>query len=191
MQSRSRNRQALKAYSWNQRTEVVKEGTVMTTKLELVRYDSQGNEQRSIFAHETPKKKKRIAGLIQKKKMGEMKEWGENVKALLMKYTLPDRASLDGFLSKASINPADEPGKTILTSYNVIQAGDRMTMYINATDKKVLETQVFTKYEADSAFVKITHGQLPQGVNYIKEMQLDIGTKDIQVKVENFNYVRN
>ena len=190
IQGRSRNLQALKAYSWNQRTEVVKDGAVMSTHLELVRYDSSGYEQRSTLAQEKPKQKKRIAGRVQKKKMGEMKEWGQNVKSLLMKYTLPDVASLNGFLGKASINPAEEPGQTVLTSNNVIQSGDRMTMYINEKDKKILKTQVFTNYEADSVYVEITHGQLPEGINYIKEMKLDISTKEIQLKVENFNYIR-
>jgi hypothetical protein len=191
LQSRSRNRQALKEYSWNQRTEVVKDGEVMSTKLELVRYDSSGYEQRSTLAQKSPEQKKRIAGRIQQKKMGEMKAWGENVKSLLMKYTLPDHASLNGFLGKASINPTEEPGQTVLTSNNVIQSGDRMTMFINEKDKKIQKTQVFTNYETDSVYVEITHGQLPEGINYIKEMKLDISTKEIQLKVENFNYIRN
>lgn len=191
IQGRSRNLQALKAYSWNQRTEVVKDGEVMTTKLELVRYDSNGNEQRTTLDQKLPKQKKRIAGRVQKKKMGEMKDWGQNVKSLLMKYTLPDLVSLNGFLGKASINPTEEPGQTVLTSNNVIQSGDRVTMYINEKDKKILKTQVFTNYEADSVYVEITHGQLPEGINYIKEMKLDISTKEIQLKVENFNYIRN
>jgi len=191
IQGRKSNLQALKAYSWNQRTEVVKDGEVMTTRLELVRYDSSGNEQRTTLDQKLPKQKKRIAGRVQKKKMGEMKEWGENVKSLLMKYTLPDHASLNGFLSKASINPAEEPGQTVLTSNNVIQSGDRMTMYLNDKDKKIQKTQVFTNYQSDSVYVEINHGQLPEGINYIKEMKLDISTKEIQLKVENFNYIRN
>jgi hypothetical protein len=188
---RSSNQQALRAYSWNQNTEVIKDGEVMSTKLELVRYDGSGHELRTILNQKKPEQKKRIAGRVQKKKMGEMKQWGENVKSLLMKYTLPDEASLNGFLSKASIKPAEQPGQTVLTSNNVIQSGDRMTMYINAKDKKILKTQVFTNYEADSVYMEITHGQLPEGINYINEMKLDISTKEIQLKVENFNYIRN
>ena len=191
LQNRGRNRQALKAYSWNQRTEVVKDGEVMSTKLELVRYDSSGLEQRTTLDQKKPPQKKRIAGRVQKKKMGEMQEWGENVKTLLMKYTLPDIASLDNFLGKASINSTEEPGQTMLTSNNVIQSGDRMTMYINASDKKVQKTRVFTNYEKDSVYLEITHGQLPEGINHIREMKLDITTKEIQLKVENFNYIRN
>ena len=191
LQNRQRNMMALKPYSWNQRTEVIKDGEVMSTKLELVRYDGSGNEQRSTLTEQKPKQKKRIAGRVQKKKMGEMQAWGENVKSLLMKYSLPDVASLNNFLGKASINPTDEPGQIMLNSNNVIQSGDRMTMYINERDKKVQKTTVFTSYEKDSVFLEINHGQLPEGINYIKEMKLDISTKEIQLKVENFNYIRN
>ena len=66
LQNRLHNMQALKAYSWNQRTEVIKDGEVMSTKLELVRYDSHGQEQRSTLTEQKPKQKKRIAGRVQK-----------------------------------------------------------------------------------------------------------------------------
>jgi hypothetical protein len=191
MQNRSRGQQALRAYSWNQRTEVVKDGEVMSTKLELVRYDSSGNEQRTTLDEKKPKQKKRIAGRIQKKKMGEMQAWGKKVKSLLMKYTLPDAASLDNFLGKASINPTQVHGQILLVSNNVIQPGDQMSMDINEIDKKVLNTRVFTNYEQDSVYLEITHGQLPEGINHIKEMTLKISTKEIELKVENFNYIRN
>ena len=188
---RSSNQQALREYSWNQNTQVIKDGEVMSTKLELVRYDGSGNELRTILNQKKPEQKKRIAGRVQKKKTGEMKAWGENVKSLLMKYSLPDLESLQGFLTKASMSPTEESGEIMLTSNNVIQSGDRMTMYVKKADKKVLKTQVFTNYEADSVHVEITHGQLPEGISYIKEMKLDISTKQIQLKVENFNYIRN
>lgn len=191
LQNRKRNRQELMAYSWNQRTEVVKDGEVISTKLELVRLDSSGYEQRSILAQTKPEQKKRIAGRVQKKKIGEMKAWGENVKSLLMQYTLPDVASLNNFLSKASINSTEEPGQTLLVSNNVIQPGDQMSMYINARDKKVQKTRVFSSHEKDSLYLEIIHGQLPEGINYIKEMKLDISTKGVQLKVENFNYNNN
>ena len=163
----------------------------MSTKLELVRYDSSGLEQRTTLDEVKPKQKKRIAGRIQKNKMAEMQAWGEDVKSLLMKYTLPDAASLDNFLGKASINPTQEHGQILLVSNNVIQQGDQISMNINEIDKKVLNTRVFTNYKHDSVYVEITHGQLPEGVNHITEMTLKISTKEIQLKVENFNYIHN
>ena len=58
IQGRASNLQALKEFSWNQRTEVIKDGEVMSTKLELVRYDSSGNEQRSTLSEKKPEQKK-------------------------------------------------------------------------------------------------------------------------------------
>lgn len=142
IQARSNNSQALKQYSWNQRTETLKDGEVMSTLLQVIRYDSIGNEQRTTLVQETPKQKKRIAGRIQKKKMAEMKEWGENIKSFLMLYTLPDLASLNSFLNKASIKSTEEPGQIVLTSNGVIQPGDRMTMHINEQDKSIQKTEV-------------------------------------------------
>ena len=137
IQARSNNSQALKQYSWNQRTETLKDGEVMSTLLEVIRYDSNGNEQRSILVQEAPKQKKRIAGRIQKKKMAEIKEWGENIKSFLMLYSLPDLASLNSFLSKARIKSTEQPGQIVLTSNGVIQSGDRMTMHIMEKDKSI------------------------------------------------------
>jgi hypothetical protein len=36
-----------------------------------------------------------------------------------------------------------------------------------------------------------SQAQSPGGINYIKELKLDISTKGLQLKVENFNYIRN
>ena len=188
--NRSNNLQVLKEHSCNQRTEIAQKGEVIVTSLELVRYDSSGDEQRSVLNQKTPEKKKRIAGRIQNKKMGEIKEWGDNIKSLLMQYTLPDPSSLIGFLDKANINSTEEPGQIMLTSNNVIRSGDRMTIYINKNDKKIQKTRVFTSHEADSVYLEILHGQLPEGLNYIKEMNLNISTREIRLKVENFNYNR-
>ena len=191
MQGRNSNLQALKVYSWNQSTEVVKGGEVMTTKLELVRHDSQGNEQRSTLTQELPEQKKRIAGRVQKKKMGEMKEWGESVKSLLVRYSLPDLASLNDFLAKASIQSTENPGQIVLNANNVVQPGDRMTMQVNKEDKKILSTEVFTSHEGDAVHLEITHGQLPEGIAYTRGMKLSINAKELQLKVENFNYNRD
>ena len=191
IQGRSTNLRALKEYSWNQRTEIVKDGEVMSTKLELVRYDSSGYEQRSTLDQKLPEQKKRIAGRVQKKKMGEMKEWGEGIKSLLMQYTLPDLASLNNFLSKARIESTEESGQMILNSNNVVQPGDRMKMYVNKKDNKIQKAEVFTSQGNDPVYLEITHGQLPEGITYTKEMKLNISSKGLQLKVENFNYNRN
>lgn len=191
LQGRKDNLQALQNYSWNQRTEVVKDGEVMSTKLELVRYDSNGNEQRSTMDEQKPEEKKRIAGRIQKKKMGEMQEWGESVKSFLMQYTLPDLASLTNFLGKASLKPSEIPGQIVLNAVNVIQNGDRMTMYVSQEDHKVKNIEVFTNHGGDSVYLETNHGQLDEGVVYTKEMQLTISSKELELKVENFNYNRN
>lgn len=188
LQGRKDNLQALQSYSWNQRTEVVKDGEVMSTKLELVRYDSNGNEQRSTLSEQKPKQKKRIAGRIQKKKMGEMQEWGESVKSFLMQYTLPDLASLNNFLGKASLGPSQVPGQMELNALNVIQSGDRMTMYVSQEDKKVRNIEVFTNHDGDSVYLETNHGHLDAGIGYTREMRLTITAKGLELKVENFNY---
>ena len=85
----------------------------------------------------------------------------------------------------------EEPQQIILTSNNVVQSGDRMTMYINKKDKIIQKTRVFTSHETDSVYLEILHGQLPEGLNYIKEMNLELTTREIRLKVENFNYNRS
>lgn len=188
---RNSNLQALKDYSWNQRTEVMKDGEIMSTRLELVRYDGDGKEQRSILTETKPEQKKRIAGRVQKKKMGEMQEWGEGVNSFMVQYALPNAASLSDFLGKASIKPTEISGQIMLNSNNVVQPGDRMTMYVDKVDKRILNTQVFTNYGQDPVYLEITHGQLPEGIVYTREMKLEINTKGLQLTVENFNYNQN
>ena len=53
------------------------------------------------------------------------------------------------------------------------------------------ESRQRTSHETDSVYLEILHGQLPEGLNYIKEMNLELTTREIRLKVENFNYNRS
>lgn len=189
--NRTQNAELLKAYSWKQRTEVIQSGEVKTTKLELVRFNSEGKEQRTVLAHEKPEQKKRIAGVIQKRKIEKLKEWGEGVKALLIKYTLQDTASLQNFLSKVSIRSATVPGQLALTSLGLVQTGDSMTVTVDQARYELVRAEVFTHYENEAAIVEVTYGILPSGLSYVREMTLEISAKSIRVRVENFDYNQN
>jgi len=191
VKARGENLRALKEYSWNQSTEIRKDGEIISTKLELVRYDSVGKEQRSTLSQIQPEQKKRIAGRVQKKKMGEMQAWGEEIKALLLQYSLPDIASLNNFLSKTSPQSSEVSGQIVLNARNVIQQGDRITMHVRGKDKQIEKTEVFTSHEMDPVHLEISHGRLPDGINYIKSLSLSIRSKGLGMTVENFNYNRD
>lgn len=42
-----------------------------------------------------------------------------------------------------------------------------------------LDRVPYSQYQKESAFVGIYHGPLPEGINYLKEMKLDISAKEI------------
>lgn len=189
--ARAQNQQALREFSWNQRTELKKEGEVTSTRLELVRYGVNGQEQRTVLNESKPKEKKRIAGRIQAKKIAEMKEWGEAVKAMIMRYTLNDTESLANFLSKASYGLGQEAAVLSLNARNIVQQGDRMEVIVDRYNHQILSAEVYTSYEMDPLFLEIFHGRLPDGLSYIRNMELIAASKDLELLVENFNYIRN
>ncbi len=189
--ARGQNMQAIKAFTWNQRTEVRKDGEITSTRLELVRYDARGQLQRTVLSETKPKEKKRIAGRIQAKKMAEAQAWGESVKALLMRYSLADPESLAGFLGKAAYGLNQSADISELNARNVIQQGDRMAVQVNKESHQILGAEVFTSFEMDPVYLQMTHDVLPEGPSYVRQMTLTAESKGLQLLVENFNYNRD
>jgi hypothetical protein len=58
IQAHQTNQLALINYTWHQRTEIIKDGATASTKPEVVRYDSNGNEQRTMVDQMKPGQKK-------------------------------------------------------------------------------------------------------------------------------------
>jgi len=172
-------------YSWTRRTEVKVKGEVKSTTTEMIRYDLDGELQKTPISQDKAKGPKGIRGKIAKKKGGEMKDWMAELGQVLKAYSLPTTGNLVDFLDKAK--PEKEDGGIKLTAVNVVIPVDSMTMWVDE-DFQLTKTEVSTEH--DSADVKLTtdHATTPDGLDYVARTVIVVPDKNVEMTVENFSY---
>jgi len=186
-QARQENAQKTRDYSWTQRTEVKVKGEVKSLKTEIVRYTVDGELQKTLIDETSAKKPKGVRGKVAKKKIAGMKDWMAELGELLKAYSLPTAGNLLDFLNKASVSP-DGSGRR-LDATGVVQAGDRMSVWIGA-DHKMVKTEVTTQHDGSDVKLMTDHETAPDGLDYVARTTIVVPDKGVEMMVENFSYQR-
>jgi hypothetical protein len=189
--ARQANAAAMQQYTWDQRTEVLEDGVVKDTRVEMVNWVN-GQYQKSLVSDQGPSLprfglRKRIA----ERKEKEMKEYASGLKALLQQYTLDSSPALLGFYNKATVTGPDASGLLALSGGSVVQPGDSMTVWINANTHKAAKAFIATTYEGGSVTMNATFNTLTTGLSYMNFADIQIPGKQMEIQVSNFNYNRN
>jgi hypothetical protein len=185
--ARQANAQNARNYSWTQRTEVKLKGETKSLKTEIVRYTVDGELQKTPIDETSAKKPPGLRGRIAKKKAGEMKDWMADLGELLKGYSLPTAGNLLDFLNKASVSP-DGNGRK-LEATDVVQPGDRMTLWIDA-NHKMTRTEVSTEHDGSDVKLETDHETTPDGLDYVARTTIVVPDKGVEMTVENFSYQR-
>ena len=184
-QARQENAKKTQDYSWTQRTEVKLKGETKSLKTEIVRYTVDGELQKTPIDETSAKKPKGVRGKVAKKKAGEMKDWMADLGVLLKAYSLPTAGNLLDFLNKASIS-SDGDGRK-LEATDVVQAGDRMSVWIDA-NHKMTKTEVSTQHDGSDVKLETDHATTPDGLDYTARTVIVVPDKGVEMTVENFSY---
>jgi len=185
--SQARQENALKTrdYSWTQRTEVKLKGETKSLKTEIVRYTVDGELQKTPIDETSAKKPKGVRGKIAKKKAGEMKDWMADLGEVLKSYSLPTAGNLLDFLNKAAVSPDGDGRK--LEAADVVQAGDRMSVWID-DNHKMTKTEVSTQHDGADVKLMTDHETTPDGLDYVARTVIVVPDKGVEMTVENFSY---
>lgn len=189
--ARQANATAMQQYTWDQRTELLEDGTVKDTRVEMVNWVN-GQYQKSLVSNEGPSLprfgiRKRIAEAKQK----EMQQYMAGLKELLQQYTLGTSPQLLGFFNKASVSGPDATGLLALSGGSVVSAGDSMTLWVNASTHKAAKAFIATTYQGDSVTMNATFNMLATGLSYMNFADIQIPGKQMEIQVSNFNYNKN
>ena len=189
--ARQANATAMQQYTWDQRTELLEDGTVKDTRVEMVNWVN-GQYQRSLVSNEGPSLprfglRKRIAEAKQK----EMQQYMSGLKSLLEQYTLGTSPQLLGFFNKASVSGPDATGLLALSGGSVVSAGDSMTLWVNASTHKAAKAFIATTYQGDSVTMNATFNVLATGLSYMNFADIQVPSKQMEIQVSNFNYNKN
>ena len=190
--ARKANGAQMQQYNWNSRTEVLVNGEMKDTRLDVVNYLPNGQLQRTLVS-DTPTSTPR--GLLRKRiaddEKQKMQDYLTGLKALLDNYTLPTSGKILDFLNVAKPAGPDASGQFTITGSGVVQAGDSLTISVDMTTRKPTRMQVTTAFQGDPITLNATFRTLPSGLNYMAYAELDAPAKNLTIQISNFNYNRN
>ena len=188
----ARNQQALRSYSWIEKTELLLKGEVKNTKVDSCRYGPDGTVLKTPVVEPQPAEKKPgLRGRIVAKKTGEMKEELESAIALVRQYVPPEPDKMQAVMTAgtASLSQAG-PGFVALKFPGYAKPGDALTLTFESALKTLRQLQVDTWLDKpdNTVNVKVTMQALPDGTSYPGQVALSIPSSNIEVRMTKSNY---
>jgi len=204
-QSLAQNQAALKTYSWTETTQISLKGEVKKQEQKQCQYGADGKVQKTPAPGAAPASEPqqqpsggrgRRGGLVKKeiveKKVGEMKDYMQQVAELVHEYVPPDPQKIQA--AQAAGNVAINPGGQGLVTVNIknyLKDGDSLALGFDSAAKKIRTYDVSSYLKSpkdDPVKLAVNFASLSDGTNYAQQSVLDAPGKKIQVKVTNSDY---
>jgi len=190
-EARQANAALMHHYTWTSRTEIIDQGQVKDTRLELVNYNPFGQLQRSLLNDQSaPLPRGFLRRAIAESERQKMEQYLTGLRGLLDQYTLPTAGKVLDFMMSAKPMGPDASGLFSMAGSNVVLPGDNLTIWVNAVTRHVARIQVNTTFQGDPVQLNATFSTLPSGLNYVAYAEATVPNKQLSVQVQNFNYTR-
>ena len=188
----ARNQQALRSYSWLEKTELRLKGDLKNTKVDMCKYGPDGKVQKTAVVEPAPAEKKRgLKGKVVAKKTGEMKEELESAVALVQQYVPPSPDLMQVVMNAgtASISQAG-PGAASLKFPGYVKKGDALTLTFDSTVKSLRQIAVDTWLDEpeNAVNLKVTMQAMPDGVSYPGSIVFALPKRQLEVRITKSNY---
>ena len=205
-QSIAHNQAALKQYTWTETTEVSLKGEVKKREEKECHYGPDGTVVKTPIQSDDQAQQQQQQGgghrrrngplkqeIVEHKK-AEMKDYMEQVAALVHEYVPPDPHKIQAAVAagNAALQPLPSQGVT-LTFKDYLKPGDSLALGFDPNTKKILNYNVQSYLgdsKDDTVTLAVTFASLPDGTNYAQQSVVNAPKKNIQVKVTNSGYTK-
>ena len=188
----ARNQQALRSYSWIEKTELLLKGEIKNTKVDACLYGPDGKVQKTAIVEPPPPEKQRgLKGRVVAKKTGEMKEELESAVALVQQYPPPEPEKMQAVMTAGTASLAQAgPGFAALKFPGYAKAGDALTLTFESAVKTLRQLEVNTWLDKpdNPVTLKVTMQALPDGTSHPGNVTLSIPSSKIEVRITKSNY---
>jgi hypothetical protein len=190
-QAAAENKQKLLQYQWIETTQLTLKGDQKPPTQNSCRYGPDGQVQKTpIGPPPVQPSGGRMKQRIIEKKKEEMKDYMQDVKGVLAMYVPPDPQRMEQAYQAGNValNPVPDAVNLVFTNY--AQPGDRMTLTLDTTAKKIIKLSVDTYMgEAkDKVGLQVNMASLPDGTNYARQTVLNASAKELTVTTTNSDY---
>jgi hypothetical protein len=196
----AKNQAALKQYSWVETTTTSINGEVKKQEEQQCAYGPDGKVQKTPVAGAPPPQQQdsggrrggRLKEKIVEKKKGEIKDYMEEVSALIKEYVPPDPQKIQAAeaAGNVTVQPAAQ-GPTLMTIKNYVKEGDSLSLGFDAQAKKLDSYDVSSYVEKpsdDPVTLGVTFSSLDDGTRYPQQILLHVPAKKIDIKIVNSGY---
>jgi hypothetical protein len=192
-QSVAANQQRLAHYTWQEQQTVSLKGEVKSQTLYQVQMGPDGKPQKTqLSAPPPPPSGRRLKEHVIEKKEGELKEYAEQISALVHSYVPPNPQKMQqaiqqgsGSLSRAGAGAV----QLAFTNYNM--QGDSMKLIINPADKGIQSVDVSSYLNndpKDAVTFTAQFSKLPDGTNHMASATVNGEKEHLTIQIQNMNY---
>lgn len=193
------NAQALRQYTWKQRVELQLKGETKKVSLSMLRYDAQGQEQKTLLSEEpqpqppappSGKKGGRLKAKIVENKKEDFKEMMEGLVTLVKSYSQIPPDKLKEAMAGAEKIPGEGDMQEAIGLHltNIVQPEDSLTIWIDMESMLFRRIEIASSYDKEPVTAVADYKQLARGPNTMAQAVLQYPSKNLLVKIDNFDY---
>ena len=191
-QSIAANQQALRSYTWLEKTELSLKGEVKATKVDSCRYGPDGKVQKTPVVEPPPAEKQRgLRGRVVAKKTGEMKEELEATAALIQHYVPPDPGLIQVVINAGTASVGQAGPELLAFRFpGYAKKGDALTITFDKAITGVRQIDVATWLEKpeEPATLRVVMQSMPNGISFPGSIVLSIPASKLEVRITKSNY---
>lgn len=120
-----------------------------------------------------------------------MEKYLKGLRSLLDQYTLPSAGAVLNFLTTAQTTGPGPEGFLTTAGSNVVMQGDSLTIWTVAATHQMARVSVNSLYQGAAVQMTATFKTLPSGLNYMNYATVDVPAQQLQLLVQNFDFVQN
>src|SRR5215467_7403532 len=190
-QTAAENKQRLLQYQWIETSQLTLKGDQKPPTQNSCKYGPDGQVQKTpLGPPPQPPRGGRMKQKIIEKKKEEMKDYMQDVKGVLAMYVPPDPQRMEQAYEAGHMTLNPVPGAINLVFTNYAQPGDKMTLTLDSTAKKIttLSVDTYMGEAKDKVNLQVHMGSLPDGTNYAQQTVLNASAKELTVTTTNSDY---
>ena len=191
-QSIGANQQALRGYTWLEKTELSLKGEVKATKVDSCRYGPDGKVQKTPVVQPPPAEKKRgLRGKVIANKTEEMKEELQATAALIQQYVPPDSGQIQVVMNAGTASASQAgPQNLAFTFPGYVKAGDALTVTFDKaiTGLRQIDVKTYLENPGEPATLRVAMQSMPNGISFPGSIVLSIPASELEVRITKSNY---
>jgi len=190
--ARKANAALMRQYTWHSRTEVIMQGSVKDTRIELVNYGPTGQLQRTVLNDKSANMPIGfLMRAIAENERQQVATYLKGLTGLLEQYTLATAGKVLDFMTQAQVTGPDASGAVEMTGHGVVVAGDTFSVWSDARTRQTRKVQVASTFNGDVVNLTATFATLPSRLTYVAYAEVTVPAKQMSLQVQNFDFNRS